>query len=320
MKTISIYLLNLILIFTCYLTSIYADSGCLQRDDFEGGTLKNWTLTNGSNSFSDTSYAEAKCNYYEDFEEGTLSGWTVLNGVAAFNQSVVFNGYYSLSLINNNSYGSIVSNLNNFGFGQYSGYFYVTGYASDAYIRFHYMNTGNFYQLAMLPAGSDNPNLGLTKRINGVITTLAAVQPTFGLNQWFKFLVDRSVNGDINVYINDTLRISVNDNTFTAPGSVCLMSYDAAYVDNFCYKSYPSNIVDTVKQNLVKLYPVPSQKDINISSAGDFDNIVVTDMVGRMICSSGAKIINIESLKSGIYFAHVYNQGKKISTLRFIKY
>ncbi|MCF8370794.1 MAG: hypothetical protein K9H64_04170 [Bacteroidales bacterium] len=192
--------------------------------------------------YTATSVPTNDCDIYYDFEDSTLLDWTVTTGSINLSQFVSVSGNNSVKMFATGAYPTMISNIDTFGFGSYSAWFWLTGPNTDVYFRFHYQNSNNFYQLGMLPQNTDNPKLKLTKKVNGSTITLAQTPPVFGINQWFKMTVDRYANGDIKIYINSSLQISVNDSTFMTPTQIVFSDWDpTTYMDDFCYKQFPDS-------------------------------------------------------------------------------
>ncbi|MCF8370795.1 MAG: gliding motility-associated C-terminal domain-containing protein [Bacteroidales bacterium] len=188
----------------------------------------------------------SQCDFSTDFESGVLTDWTILAGNNVISTQQVHTGNYALKMTLSGNYPIIQSNQNMFGCGVYTAWFWISGPVTDAYFRFYYQNSNNFYQLAMMPLNTDNPKLKLVKLVNGNATTLAEIPPVFNVNQWFEMKVERELNGDIKVYINGALQISVIDATFIMPSNVEFLAYDeTTYLDDFCYIScLVSNPID----------------------------------------------------------------------------
>ncbi len=70
---------------------------------------------------------------------------------------------------------------------------------------------------------------------------LSQVPPSFGTNVWFKLTVKRYCNGDIEVLINNALKISENDNSILNQGKIGIMAYKtASYFDDVSFTPFPA--------------------------------------------------------------------------------
>ncbi len=187
-----------------------------------------------------SSYTYSQCDFLTDFESGSLTGWLDQGGSNVISTQEVHSGTYALKMYYLGGYSQIISNQSNFGFGTYDSWFYVCEPNADAIFRFHYNDNTTFYQLAMMPLSTDNPKLLLKKVINGSSTILANVAASFNSFTWFKMTVERFDSGQINIYINDVLQISVFDTSIMTSNKVVLMGWEDIYVDDFCYSTFPS--------------------------------------------------------------------------------
>ena len=184
----------------------------------------------------------SQCDFETNFETGSLVGWTNVLGTNTVSTQQVHTGNYALKMELYANYPTITSIQNNFSFGRYTAWFYVTGPYSGAYFQFHYQDSNNYYQVGMMPQNTDNPKLTLVKRSNGVASYLSNIPPSFGINQWFKMTLERYANGDFKVFINDVLQIVANDTTFMMPSQLKLKGYEfTTYIDDFCYEANPTN-------------------------------------------------------------------------------
>ncbi len=190
--------------------------------------------------------SKAQCTYSSDFETGAIGTWDYLSGYNTIASNNSHSGQYSLKLSAYGSYSSVISTQNDFGCGTYSFWFYATGSVTDIYLRLHYINSNNFYQLGLLPAGTDNPKLRFSKKVNGSHTVIAEQAPSFTTNQWVEVKVVHDNLGLYEIYINGSLKIQVTDASLLTPAKVVLMSYDQiVYLDDFCYETCVTPPIDT---------------------------------------------------------------------------
>jgi len=52
------------------------------------------------------------------------------------------------------------------------------------------------------------------------------------LDEWNHTAIERLQNGDINVYVNGVLHMTVNDNEYTEEGYVMIQHHYDGYIDN----------------------------------------------------------------------------------------
>ncbi len=80
---------------------------------------------------------------------------------------------------------------------------------------------------------------------------------------------------------------------------------------------YFERIVLSTKENReIKVFPNPVNDALNISV--EFDYVDVLDMLGRNVITTSESIIDVSGLKSGMYFAFVYYNGR-MEKVRFVK-
>jgi hypothetical protein len=74
------------------------------------------------------------------------------------------------------------------------------------------------------------------------------------------------------------------------------------------------------EKNAVVIYPNPANNLITIITDNEFKNIEIINGIGQVVSNiAQQKIINIESLSSGVYFIKLYDSNKLITTKKFIK-
>ena len=180
----------------------------------------------------------------ENFESGNLDNWTLLEGNAGVTNSLAYGGTSSLemgvfpdtttTLLHKNFSGS---------FGRYQTHFYCEGPAPDFNFYFQYLGSTDYYQVSCKPLGTDNPELRLVKMVEGNFEDLAVENATFASGQWHELAVERSCNGDIEVFINGVLQISVNDPDIQLPGTVGLGAWaEFSYADDLSFERYAPTV------------------------------------------------------------------------------
>jgi hypothetical protein len=74
-----------------------------------------------------------------------------------------------------------------------------------------------------------------------------------------------------------------------------------------------------VEQNSVSVYPNPTTNRINIKIQGTIDSIEVYDVMGmRVAQNKNTNGIDLNNLKSGVYFLNITDNGK-LTTKKVIK-
>ncbi|MCF8370797.1 MAG: T9SS type A sorting domain-containing protein [Bacteroidales bacterium] len=263
----------------------------------------------------------SQCIYMSDFESGSMSDWVIASDSAYISTEQAHGGIYSLKIFKSGGYAQVNSADNEFCFGTYSGWFYLTGYYSDVYFRFHHDDNDNFYQLSMIPMATDNPTLKLLKTVNGTSTILASVAPIFGLNEWFKMTLERYVNGDIKVYINNIFQFEVNDVQFMTPAMFSFWSYDLySYFDDFCYDTSYMGKEELEVSNEIAVYPNPVLSDLYITRRMQATDFNIFDLSGKIVYSGPlTDKIDVSFLNSGYYHIVFHADNKEVFRQRFLK-
>jgi hypothetical protein len=68
----------------------------------------------------------------------------------------------------------------------------------------------------------------------------------------------------------------------------------------------------------IMIYPNPAQDNLNIVTNGTFNKATITDISGKVVCTSNSKTINISALSNGVYFVKV-ETAQGISNTKFVK-
>lgn len=183
----------------------------------------------------------------DDFEDGNIEGWTVVDqGNAELSSSQTHSGNYSMKMWNpnpgSNWYTKVKRDLFLASEGVYEAWFYVSLFNDDGNLYFQFLDSNNFYWVNCCPIGTDWPGLVLRKRLGGVQTLLARVPPPFDRDEWFKVTVHKYSNGTIEVYINYSLQIALNDTDIMQKGGFCVGSFEEAWVDDVCYRPLDDQI------------------------------------------------------------------------------
>ncbi len=236
----------------------------------------------------------------DDFEQGNINDWTILDQSVVSSTAEVYSGSYSVKLWDASSYSEALHNTFEASYGIYETMVYITGSSTDTYFMFQYQDVNNYYYVAMLPLNTDNPKLILRKILNGNPIILSELPPTFGINEWIKLTIKRYCNGDIDVFINDDLKISENDNSIINQGKIGLKSFKtASYFDDISFIPFeattpvlPTNISICNGQNYI-LDP-----GVAVSYLWQDNSINQT----YNVTSSGHYYVIVEDVSGCIYF------------------
>ena len=87
---------------------------------------------------------------------------------------------------------------------------------------------------------------------------------------------------------------------------------DGFYFDDFKIKAISSNL-NILENSLIntKIYPVPSENTINISSLKEIKEIKIYDILGKIILTLNGYDINsfsVNSLKPGVYLVKLFSE------------
>ena len=188
----------------------------------------------------------SQSSFTDYFEDGDIDGWTLIDGNAQISSSLSHSGQYSMRAWTGQYSRSKVIKDNFSAFdGIYEAWFYVSGGHADGRLYFQYIDISTHYLVSLNPKGTDNPGIILYKTTGGGYTVLSHVPPTFDQNEWFKCTVIRYASGDIKVYINDNLKISINDASITNFGGFCIGSWQNAYIDDVSFTNTSYRFPDT---------------------------------------------------------------------------
>ncbi|MBK8507009.1 MAG: gliding motility-associated C-terminal domain-containing protein [Saprospiraceae bacterium] len=89
----------------------------------------------------------------------------------------------------------------------------------------------------------------LWKVVEGVFTVLESIEPVVDLNQWFILRVERFCDGEISLFIDDDLKISVQDRSITDPGKIGLAAWaESTYFDDVTFEKVNSDTVVDIEE------------------------------------------------------------------------
>ncbi len=191
----------------------------------------------------------------DDFESGSLNNWTVLQGNGETVSGPAFNGTFAARLFKPDVGGDAQSLTlhNSFqeNWGIYEMYCYADGPVSDVQFLFQYLDGNNYYAVGCNPLGTDNPEVHLYKVVNGTFQTLARIPPIFGLDSWFNLRVEHYCDGTLNIYIDDQLQIAVNDQSLRAEGRIALGAWGASsYFDDITFTSVRDTSITEISEDI----------------------------------------------------------------------
>ena len=85
--------------------------------------------------------------------------------------------------------------------------------------------------------------------MDGIYTVLDSIGPVVDLNKWFILRVERYCDGEISIYIDNDLKISVQDRSITDPGKIGLAAWaESTYFDDITFESINSDIVVDIEE------------------------------------------------------------------------
>lgn len=133
--------------------------------------------------------------------------------------------------------------------------------------------------------------------------------------------------------IRDVFQLSNGDivlSYFDSVDSLMQSGYNSSAIAYSVFPAKDLNIMtSTVKEfttnGNITLYPNPTKSKLKIFSTKEkFDNYVIFDAAGNKVYtkyfeSTNELKINIQNLKTGVYFINIYNHKTQISALKFIK-
>ncbi|MDH3652207.1 MAG: hypothetical protein OEQ53_21140, partial [Saprospiraceae bacterium] len=184
--------------------------------------------------------------------ENDLSDWTIIEGHMEISGTQVFEGQGALRMhLPNDENANHILEHNTFheNFGRYHYYFFTDGGASDADLYFQYVDETHYYKVSCKPAGTDNPELLLSKGTPNGEVALAVLAPTFDQSRWFKVTVERFCDGRTHVLIDDVEQISLDDTDHMEKGKIRLRGWaENTYIDNVLFEPFsPENFVENLE-------------------------------------------------------------------------
>lgn len=100
---------------------------------------------------------------------------------------------------------------------------------------------------------------------------------------------------------------------------------DSIFLDNFSFSFDPFvSINENDALNAISVYPNPFEGEIRLSSEVSFDEVIITDITGKIIktisnINSNELIINTDTFNSGIYLLKISDQSGNYRTEKIIK-
>ena len=100
---------------------------------------------------------------------------------------------------------------------------------------------------------------------------------------------------------------------------------DSIFLDNFSFSFDPFvSINENDALNSISVYPNPFEGEIRLSSEVSFDEVIITDITGKIIktisnINSNELIINTDTFNSGIYLLKISDQSGNYRTEKIIK-
>ena len=178
-------------------------------------------------------------DFFDGFEDG-LANWTIIRGNAAVSGFTFVEGSQSVRLFDGlpdeERETLLLRDSFQGQFGKYTFHTNAAGDVSDCDFLFQYIDENNYYQLSYRPLGTDNPNVELTKVVDGVFEQIAIKVGEGMINQWVEVQVDRTCSGQIIVSIDGKVALNIEDKSIMLPGTIGLRAWDQdSYFDSISY-------------------------------------------------------------------------------------
>lgn len=180
----------------------------------------------------------------DDFEIGT-SSWSEFVGASSIEEE--FQNHYLR--VEGDTDAVVLHNTFQQGEGVYEVEFRTLDLYgwNDTDMRFYFqvVDIHNHYIVVAMPEDSDNPQLVLAKVIDGTTVILAQLLPAVTeYDVWYDLKVVRSFcDGQINVFVNDSLYITSYDSDIMIPGTIGLGSWrSASDFDNVRFSNLPTRV------------------------------------------------------------------------------
>ncbi|MDH3652429.1 MAG: gliding motility-associated C-terminal domain-containing protein [Saprospiraceae bacterium] len=218
-------------------------------------------------------------NLIEDFENGNLTTWQITKDSAEATSTIAFNGTYSARLHRpdvGDAESQIIHRSFSQNFGTYELQCLGDGPVSDVDFLFQYIDADNYYRISYKPLTTDNPELAIIKRVNGLDVVLGVVPPKIGLDAWFKLGVDRLCSGEILVYVDDIIELSVVDRSHTQLGTIGLSGWtESSYFDDIYFTPSGAAVTVNLEETICsgRFYEVGSNR---YSETGSFIDTLTT--------------------------------------------
>ncbi len=182
----------------------------------------------------------------DDFESGTLSNWTIQKDTAEIESTVIAAGAFSVRMHRPDGADAatlMVHRTLQAASGVFEFQAFADGPVSDINFYFQYLDSDNYYLVSLRPQSTDNPEVVLVRAEGGNETTLDSAPPTFGLNEWIRVRIYRSCAGLIQVYVNDLLVLEAFDQGITAAGTIALGSWaESSYFDEIYFDAVTDEV------------------------------------------------------------------------------
>jgi len=132
----------------------------------------------------------------------------------------------------------------------------------------------------------------------------------------------------LGVAVSDNKMLLLGNFVYEATSGACSATVNSAgepYSDDvfaLCFNSEYLNVGKESEQQF-KIYPNPTNNELNIQCATPISSIEILDITGRIVYteqpSAIGATVNIKSLSTGCYFLSATTETGKITTLKFLK-
>jgi hypothetical protein len=184
-------------------------------DNFDDGDYDGWTVLNGSFS--------ASAQSLQATDVGPTTNWNLIS-----HDSETTRGFWSFNLYGNTSTTRSLDIV--------EVYFLCDELTEAMHFSFYATSTtvplnGYGFYIRIQAYDIRHPGIHFYKFVDGYRDTLEYVEP-LNTDGWYHYNITRDVNGEFNVYVNDTLRLTVTDNAFTVSNTFAIFSFDNHRIDD----------------------------------------------------------------------------------------
>lgn len=191
--------------------------------------------------------SNAQSPFFDDFEDGDFNDWTVVDGT----WQIYSPGYESdYCLCSPSGVHPVIAAPCTSWYGIYEVDYKIPYSYQDFTIRIQktpfttaWEDTATYYEIGLHPVGGDSRDF-IMKCVGGNQTILFEYSTSDSnlteTNTWTHTRIERLSNGEINVYVNGQLHMSVVDTSITSQGALFIHHHYNCYFDNISYVPSPT--------------------------------------------------------------------------------